>query len=189
MFYQIKVKDFVRVSPDKFEKDLNDAMTLEIKEKYEGHISEELGTIIDVSSIDEVKEGVMIPGDGATFYHAEFTLLSFIPEAKEVILGTIRDIADFGAFISIGPNEGMIHISQTMNDFVSYSDTKSLQGKDTNRSLNIGDNCKARIVSVSYRDLSNPKIGLTMRQVGLGRDEWIVNDIANSKKTSSSGGQ
>lgn len=189
MFYQIKVKDYVRVSPEKFDKDLHDAMTLEIKEKYEGHISEELGTVIDVSSIDEVKDGVMIPGDGATFYEAEFTLLSFIPEPKEVVLGTIRDIADFGAFISLGPNEGMIHISQTMNDFVSFSDSKSLQGKETSRNLNIGDNCKARIVSVSYRDLSNPKIGLSMRQEGLGRDEWISSDIAKAKGNATEGGK
>jgi DNA-directed RNA polymerase subunit E'/Rpb7 len=40
--------------------------------------------------------------------------------------------------------------------------------------LKVGDICKARIIAVSYKDLSNPKIGLTMRQIGLGKDEWNI---------------
>ncbi|HIJ01473.1 TPA: DNA-directed RNA polymerase, partial [Candidatus Woesearchaeota archaeon] len=46
-------------------------------------------------------------------------------------------------------------------------------GKNTKHSLKVGDVCKARIIAVSYKDLSNPKIGLTMRQQGLGKDDWI----------------
>ena len=66
----------------------------------------------------------------------------------------------------------MIHISQTMDDFVSFSKSNTLTGKESKRSLKIGDSCKARIIAVSYKDLSNPKIGLTMRQPGLGKDDW-----------------
>lgn len=176
MFYKIKVKDFIRVSPDKFKLDLHEAMTHEIKQKYDGHISKELGTVIDVSSIEDVKDGTVIPGDGAAYYETEFSLLTFLPEQHEIILGTIKDIADFGAFINMGPSEGMIHISQTMNDFVSFSKEKVLVGKDTKRTLKVGDKCRAKIISISYKDASNPKIGLTMRQEGLGKDDWIEND-------------
>ncbi len=182
LFYKAKVRDYVRIPPSKFGEDLDLAMVEEIKKKYEGHISKDLGTVIDVSEISDIKEGVIIPGDGASFYEAEFTLLTFIPEPREVIMGTIKDMADFGAFITMGPSEGMIHISQTMNDFVSFSKEKSLLGKDTKKTLNIGDKCRARIVSVSYKDLTNPKIGLTMRQEGLGKDEWIENDLKQEKK-------
>ena len=164
-----------------FKEDLEKALTKEIKKKYEGHISKDVGTVIDVSSIEKIEDGVIIPGDGATFYEAEFTLLTFIPEPREVILGSIRDIADFGAFITLGPSEGMIHISQTMNDFVSFSKDKALLGKESKKTLNIGDKCRARIVSVSYKDLSNPKIGLTMRQDGLGKEEWIEDDLKKAK--------
>ncbi|PIN81423.1 DNA-directed RNA polymerase [Candidatus Woesearchaeota archaeon CG10_big_fil_rev_8_21_14_0_10_32_9] len=180
MFYKIKVKDFIRIPPEKFKLDLEEAMIVEIKSKYDGHISGELGTVIDVSGIDKINDGVIIPGDGANFYEAEFTLLTFLPEMQEVVLGTIKDIADFGAFISIGPAEGMIHISQTMNDFVSFNKEKTLLGKDTKRVLKVGDKCRARIISISYKDPSNPKLGLTMRQDGLGKEEWS-NDQAVQK--------
>jgi DNA-directed RNA polymerase subunit E' len=176
MFYKIKVKDFIRIAPDKFQLDLKDAMITEIKAKYEGHISEEIGIVIDVLGIENIEDGTIIPGDGATFYKTEFSLITFIPEMQEVLLGSIKDIADFGAFINMGPAEGMIHISQTMNDFVSFNKEKSLLGKDTKRVLKVGDLCKARIISISYKDVSNPKIGLTMRQDYLGKDEWMRED-------------
>ena len=42
-------------------------------------------------------------------------------------------------------------------------------GKESKKSLKIGDKCRARIIAVSFKDLQNPKIGLTMRQPGLGK--------------------
>jgi DNA-directed RNA polymerase subunit E' len=69
----------------------------------------------------------------------------------------------------------MVHISQSMEDFVSFSKEKVLQGKKTGQSLKVGDKCKARIIAVSYKDINNPKIGLTMRQEGLGKLDWLDN--------------
>lgn len=177
MFYRTKIKDHIRVSPDLFGEDIKTAMVKMIKEKYEGYISQELGVVIDVSSVGEVGTGTVIPGDGASYYDAEFELLNFKPELQEVILGKVKDIADFGAFISIGPIEGMIHISQTMDDFVSLSKDKVLLGKDTKRSLKVNDLCRARIVAASFKDVTNPKVGLTMRQAGLGKLEWVDEDL------------
>ena len=104
-------------------------------------------------------------------FHPLFLL--FHQCSYKVVLGKIRDIADFGAFISIGPIEGMIHISQTMDDFVSFNKEKTLAGKESKKVLKIGDKCRARIIAVSYKDVANPKLGLTMRQTGLGKLEWI----------------
>jgi DNA-directed RNA polymerase subunit E' len=101
---------------------------------------------------------------------------------QELCLGRIKDILDFGAFLTIGPIEGMIHLSQSMDDYVSFSKEKTLQGRDSKRSLKIGDTCRARVVAVSYKDLANPKIALTMRQVGLGKLEWIPEDIARGSQ-------
>ncbi|MFH1400241.1 MAG: DNA-directed RNA polymerase [Nanoarchaeota archaeon] len=182
MFYKVKVKDHIRVSPDKFSEDIQDGIIAEIKHKYSGFISREMGIVIDVATVSSVGEGVIIPGDGASYFMTEFELITYEPELHEVVYGKIRDIADFGAFIGIGPIEGMIHISQTMNDFVSFSKDKTLQGKDSKRSLRVNDKCMARIIAVSYKDIANPKIGLSMRQVGLGRDEWIEEDYKKEKQ-------
>lgn len=180
MYYKTKLEDHIRVPPASFEADIDQSVVMEIKKKYSGYISKDFGFVIDVSEINEVGQGRILPGDGSIHYPVEFTLLTFKPEMQEIILGKITNIADFGAFINIGPVEGMIHISQTMNDFVSYSKDNVLLGKNTKRSLKTGDICRARIIAVSYKELTNPKIGLTMRQSGLGKEDWI--DEPEAKK-------
>jgi DNA-directed RNA polymerase subunit E' len=177
MFYKVKIKDHIRVSPDKFGMDLKQAVITEIKSKYSGFISKDLGLVIDVSGVDSIGEGIIIPGDGASYYQTTFSLITFEPEMQEVVKGKIKDIADFGVFFSMGPIDGMIHISQTMNDFVSFTKDKVLQGKDSKRSLKVGDKCRSRIIAISYKDVANPKLGLTMRQAGLGKDEWVEPDL------------
>jgi len=123
--------------------------------------------------VKEIGDGVIIPGDGSAYYEAKFEVLTFKPELQEVVLGKIRDIVDFGAFITLGPIDGMIHISQTMDDFVSFSKEKTLSGKESKKTLKVNDVCRARIIAVSFKDPLNPKLGLTMRQQGLGRLDWI----------------
>ena len=173
MFYTIKVKDHIRVPPSMFHLMKREAVLENIKTTYENYISKELGFVVNVVDIGEIKEGVIVPGDGAGYYETEFELLTFKPEMNELVFGKVRDITDFGAFLDMGGTEGMVHISQSMEDFVSFSKEKVLQGKKTGHSLKVGDKCKARIIAVSYKDMNNPKIGLSMRQEGLGKTEWL----------------
>ena len=176
MFYKIKVRDHIRVPPKAFHLATKDAIIKRIKKKYDGFISKELGVVIDVADVSEIDEGIIIPGDGAAYYNTAFELYSFKPELQEVVCGAIRDIADFGAFINLGPIEGMIHISQTMDDFVSFSKEKTLTGRETKRTLRVEDKCKARIIAISFKDVGNPKLGLMMRQKYLGKQEWLDED-------------
>ena len=60
-----------------------------------------------------------------------------------------------------------------MDDYVSFTKDKVLSGKESKKSLKVNDKCKARIIAVSFKDISNPKLGLTMRQPYLGKLEWI----------------
>ena len=57
-------------------------------------------------------------------------------------------------------------------------DNGRLIGKDTKRDLKVGDSVRARIValSINERNPRESKIGLTMRQPGLGKIEWLEED-------------
>ena len=173
MFYKVKAKDFIRVPPSMFDLSRKEAVLANVKATYENFISKELGFVINVIDVGDVKEGVIVPGDGAAYYDTDFELLTFKPELNELVFAKVRDITDFGAFMDLGGVEGMVHISQSMDDFVSFSKDKVLQGKKTGQSLKVNDNCKARIIAVSYKDMNNPKIGLSMRQEGLGKIDWL----------------
>lgn len=189
MFYRIQVEDHIRVAPKYFGLDLTDALLKSIKIKYDGMIDQELGVIVDVLKVNNVGDGNIIFGDGASYYTTTFDLLAFKPEQQEVISGKIKDIADFGAFITMGPIDGMIHISQAIDDFVSFAKDKVLSGRDSKKALKVGDSCRARVIAISFKDVTNPKIGLTMRQPGLGKLEWINEEkdaaaLAETKKES-----
>jgi DNA-directed RNA polymerase subunit E' len=182
MFYKVVVKDHIRVSPNYFDKDIEEAIATEARNKFTGFISKELGIVIDVMDVREVGDGILIPGDGAPYYESIFELLVFEPENQEILSGKIKDIADFGAFLTMGPIDGMVHIGQTMNDFVTYSKEKVLTGKESNRTLHVGDKCVAKIIAISYKDPQNPKFGLTMRGEGLGKEDWIEPDLSGEPK-------
>ena len=173
MFYRVELKDHVCVPPKYFGLDIKEALLKSVKHKYDGVIDQNIGIVVDVSNVINIGEGIVIPGDGSGFYETTFELITFKPELQEVVVGKIKDIADFGAFLTLGPIDGMIHVSQTMDDFVSFSKDKVLTGRASKRVLKIGDICRARIIAVSFKDVTNPKIGLTMRQSGLGKLEWI----------------
>ena len=176
MFYEVDVKSHIRVPPSLFGEEIMTAVGKQLAQQFEGYISKELGIVIGVTGVLAVGEGVIIPGDGAAYYETTFKLIVFRPELQEIVIGKVTDISDFGAFLEMGPLDGMIHISQTMDDFVSFSKSNVLTGKQSKRSLKVGDLCRARVIAVSYKDMQNPKVGLTMRQPQLGKLEWIKED-------------
>lgn len=181
MFYLTDVEDHVRVDPKLFGMPTIEAVENQLRETYAGHYDKELGKVISVVNVSEVGEGVIIPGDGAAYYSSKFKLLVWKPELQELVYGEISEITNFGAFINMGSMRGMIHISQTMSDFVSFGKTGVLLGKSSKRTLKSGDLCIARIVAISHKG-NEPKIGLTMRQPGLGKIEWVQEDKIKKEK-------
>ncbi len=183
MFYLTEVEDYVRVEPNLFGLPTIDAVTNQLKKIYQDYYDKEMGKVVSVVEVLEVGEGVIIPGDGAAYYNSRFKLITFKPEMQELVYGVITEITNFGAFIDMGVIKGMIHIGQTMEDYVSVSKTNSLLGKNSKRSLKSGDLCMARIVAISHKG-NFPKIGLTMRQPGLGKMEWVKEDQTKKERES-----
>jgi DNA-directed RNA polymerase subunit E' len=181
MFYIVEVEDYVRVEPKLFGLKTSDAVAKQLQETYANYHDKEIGEVVGIISVLEVGDGIIIPGDGAAYYNSRFKLIVWKPELQELVYCIVEEITNFGAFINLGVMKGMIHISQTMDDYVSFSSSNSLLGKDSKRVLKKKDTCLARIVAVSYKG-DQPKIGLTMRQPGLGKLEWIKEEKQKSKK-------
>lgn len=70
-----------------------------------------------------------------------------------ILNGTVRNIADFGAFIDINVHQdGLVHISEISNKFI----------KHPSEVLNINDVVKVKVISV---DVPKKRIGLSIKQV------------------------
>jgi DNA-directed RNA polymerase subunit E' len=180
MFYVVEVEDYVRVEPKLFGLKTVDAVAKQLQETYANYHDKEIGEVVGIISVLEVGNGVIIPGDGAAYYNSKFKLIAWKPELQELVYCTVDEVTNFGAFMNLGVMKGMIHISQTMEDYVSFSSSNSLLGKDSKRVLKKKDACLARVVAISYKG-DTPKFGLTMRQPGLGKLEWIKEEKQKSK--------
>ena len=110
--------------------------------------------------------------------------IHYKPEIHEVIEGEVSSVTNFGVFVNMGVIDGLVHLSQTMVDQVSFSKTGSIQGSQTGQSLKVGDKVRASVAAVSFKDIRNVKIGLTMRQPGLGHINWIAEEKKKAKSGS-----
>ena len=182
MFYELELRSHIRVPPTLFNEDTSVALLKQLNSQFESFISKDLGIAIGVSEISKIGDGIVIPGDGAAYYDTIFKLLTFKPELNEVVLGEVSEITDFGAFLNIGPIDGMIHIGQTMDDYVSFSKSNVLTGKETKKNLKSKDLCRTRIIAVSYKKINDPKIALTMRQPTLGAFQWLEEEKKKIKR-------
>lgn len=175
MFYSYVIRDTVRVPPNRIKGDLRTEALAELKKAYEGIVDEDIGVVVAVTSVKETGEGKILWGDGGVYVDTVFEVLTYKPLIQEVVDGYVVDITEFGAFIRIGPFDGLVHVSQVMDDFVRYDPSvPAFIGKETERAIKIGDNVRARVVTVAIRNsIADTKIGMTMRQPGLGKWEWI----------------
>jgi DNA-directed RNA polymerase subunit E' len=178
LFKLVTQEDTIRIPPETFGNPLEAVGHQQVKAKYEGVVNEELGYVIAVTNVKVSPTGKIIPGDGATYHKVSFSLLTFYPKLQEVVEGEVVEIADFGAFVRIGPIDALLHVSQLMDDFISYDGKQGvLLGKETKRKLMSGDQVRVRITAVSLgRAGSSGKIGVTARQPFLGKLEWIEYD-------------
>jgi DNA-directed RNA polymerase subunit E' len=181
-----KIEDTVRIPPSRFEDPLENVAVEILNESYVGKIDKKLGLMVTVKEIEELGTGKVIMGDGAAYHDVIFTALFFKPELHEIVEGEVIEITEFGAFIRIGPMDGLVHVSQVTDDYINYDGKRgALIGKESKKSLEEGNKVRARIVALSLKGKSSKetKIGLTMRQPGLGRFEWIEEEKNKKKPT------
>jgi DNA-directed RNA polymerase subunit E' len=176
MYKSLIVTDKIRVPPSKFGLSMKEAIKSSLEERWEGMIDRNMGVMLAVIDVLDVGEGVILPGDGAIHYSVRFELLVYYPEMHEIIKGYVIDVTEFGIFIRLGPLDGMVHVSQIMDDFVSYDNKNAIfVGRDTKRTLKEADLVRARVISISMSS-GQYKIGLTTRQPGLGVLGWYTGD-------------
>jgi len=181
MYRIITVEDRIRVPPEKLGLKVSEAVKKVVQEKIEGLLDPRIGVVLALVSIDKIGEGKILPEDPGVYYQTVFKLLVYKPELHELVYGKVVDNTEFGSFIRIGAIDGLVHISQLMDDFVSFDAKNSIfLGRETKKVLKEGDDVRARIISISWGEQN--KIGLTMRQPLLGNISWIEEEKRKKKK-------
>lgn len=179
MYMLTEVEKIVRIPPVELKEDIDQVIDNLTWETYEGRLGEDKTFTVLIRNVRTVGPGRIVHGDGAVYQTVKFDQIVFKPKENEVIEGEVVEILKFGAFVRFGPLDGLLHISQVMDDRVDIDEANQrLVGKETGRFLAVGDVVRARVVSIDLNE-KNPqdsKIGLTMRQPGLGKLQWIEED-------------
>jgi len=183
MFTLVELEEIIGIPPRDFSKPLKEAAVERLKNLYEGTVIEGLGYVVMVLDAEVDPVGFLLPRDGSIYHKAIARLLLFTPRIQEVSEGEIVEITDFGAFIRVGPMDALLHISQIMDDYLSYDEKHSiLLGKKTGKKLEVGDEVRFRVVAVSISPGTAGKISVTTRQPYLGKIGWIKESIEEVKE-------
>ena len=175
MYKVYTISDRVRVPPKYFSTEMTSTIVHLLREKYERKVDKDLGILLSIWNVRDVSEGSVIPGDGASHHKVKFDVLSFMPEVNEVFEGDVSEVVEFGVFVRMGPLDGLVHLSQITNDFLSYDKkVPAFMGKESKKTLKKGDVVRAKISTVSMKStIPETRAGLTMRPDGLGKLDWI----------------
>lgn len=130
----------------------------ELKKKVEifgkEEIAEKIG--VGVPTLDDIISSLSAPGRDPRDELPKPMLRTDVLEMKDLkegmeLMGTVRNVIDFGAFVDIGVHQdGLVHISQCCDRFIRHP----------SEVLTVGDIVKVRVLSV---DTAKKRIGLTMK--------------------------
>ena len=177
MYYLDHRRDVVRIPPERLGPELANVLTELAQQQFEGKLVDGQSLAVTIRDVTPIGEGHIIHGDGGVYQEVEYQALLFRPEIQEVVEGSVVEIRKFGAFVRFGPLDGLLHVSQIMDDRVNIDEhNQRLVGVESKRDLKVGYKVRARVVSLSLSEISprDSRIGLTMRQPALGRFEWII---------------
>ncbi len=187
MYHKLMLEDKVRVPPNRLGENLEKVILDVLQEQLEGSIDKEIGIFICVTKVQDVGEGELVPGDGGVYYDVKFEALVLRLALQEVIEGVVVETTSFGAFVSLGPIDAMLHVSQISDEYINYDEKNArLICQESKRYIGVGDIVRVRVVTLSLneREPRDSKIGLTMRQAGLGTALWLEEEMNKEKEKS-----
>ncbi|MEB3825407.1 MAG: DNA-directed RNA polymerase [Desulfurococcales archaeon] len=182
MYYVARIRKMLKIPPNMIFEDRSikeialELLRKDFVEGLEGRNDEDLGIILAVDNLEVLSKGIIIPGDPRLYVEVEFDALTYKPVPNEVVKGRVVDVKNFGLFVNIGPVEGLVHKTQIMDEPVKFDPSRgAFIGVKSNRIIELGDIVRARVAQVSTKG-GWLKVGLTMRQPFLGKEEWIESE-------------
>ena len=176
MYKRVRLKDTVEVPPEALGDVSPELVKRLLQDKLEGRMDEQVGSIVSVTAVHDIGKGSVLPNRPGVYYEADFDAVTFDPQMQEVVDGTVVEVVEFGAFVGIGPVDGLLHVSQISDEYLAYDrENQRLSSSESDQALGIEDAVRTRIVtkSIDERNPRDSKIGLTAKQVGLGKHQWL----------------
>jgi len=189
LYYESEISVTIRVPTNRFGERIDHVVLDIAREKYESSVHPDIGMIVGILGIRSLLPGKIVPGDGSTYHEVILNSISFRPQKGEIVEGEVAETIKFGIFIRIGCTDTLCHVSQISNDKFSLAKGKNiLVGRETNRTLRLGETVRSRIIQSSIDHVSM-KIAVTMRGDWLGTRKWMEQDGSDSESSTKTSGE
>ncbi|MEN6315952.1 MAG: Tex family protein [Clostridiaceae bacterium] len=128
----------------------------EVEKKGIGDVASEIG--VGIPTLRDIIKELLKPGRDPRDELPKPVLLTDVMDLEDlkpgmVLTGTVRNVADFGAFVDVGVHQdGLVHISELADRFV----------KNPMEVVSVGDIVKVRVLAV---DAARKRISLSMKGI------------------------
>src|SRR6056297_2986027 len=148
MYKRVRLKDTVEVPPKHLADVTDERVRALLQDKLEGRMDEDVGSVVSVVEVHDIGDGAVLPNRPGVYYEAEFDAITYDPDMQEVVDGTVVEVVEFGAFVGIGPIDGLLHVSQISDEYLAFDgENQQLASTESNETLAVGDSVRARIVT------------------------------------------
>ncbi len=200
MYRKVQAKGVVRIPPARLGEDIDSVIEDVAQKTYEGCFcvvyekkTESESNKANAAEDDEKKlsavlidlyvmnvkhegKGRIVHGDGSVYQDVQFDKITCCLKIGSSVLGKVVEVTNYGAFVNIGPMDGLLHIQELMSDAFDVDlGNQMMVGRATKRTLKKDDIVRARISQLSIKK-GQLRVGLTMRPTGLGKLQWIDED-------------
>ncbi|CAO3643794.1 unnamed protein product [Cunninghamella blakesleeana] len=188
MFILSEIEDTVKIVPNNFGKNDNNAITDALNEKYANKVVQEVGLCICVYDILSTSEGFILYLDGCSYVKVTFRLTVFRPFIGEILTGRIKSCSPQGIRVSMGFFDD-IHIPgatlQTNSEFDPAEQVWVWKYEGQKMYMDIDEPIRFRVLRETFTDTTptnHPSSNTPGRRQSVA-DLTASNDlIANSTK-------
>ncbi|KAK7678633.1 hypothetical protein QCA50_018358 [Cerrena zonata] len=91
MFVLSEIQDLVRIPPHTFNTPIHHAINDELHKKYANKVISNLGLVVSVWDLLDINDGMLKPGDGASFVDVKFRCIVWKPFMGEILTGWVKE--------------------------------------------------------------------------------------------------
>ncbi|XP_046439644.1 DNA-directed RNA polymerase III subunit RPC8-like [Daphnia pulex] len=126
MFVLALVKQTVRVPSEKFNRDIDQAISEELNLKFANKVVLDVGLCIALWDIIKRGESFILPGDGGHHTKVEFRYVVFRPFMEQILVGRIKNCDKESVQVSLGFFEDIFISSENLQKNSRFDETEHL---------------------------------------------------------------
>lgn len=159
MFVLAEMKNTVRITPNKFDVSLHDAVSNYIKKVLLGKVVKDVGFCIALFDITKLEKAFILPGDGSAHTTVHFRIVVFRPFEEEILQGKVARCTKEGVRVTMNFFDNILIPSSYLQQPCRFDEEENLwvweyetaDGKH-DMFMDIGEEIRFRVLRNTFQE-------------------------------------